>query len=265
MAGGTVPKPVPIKTPPAGKPPSSGMEKPGAPAPDNIPSPEIEKPGGPRAESPSSTEEKAEKDFGSEKIEREETTERTEEEEGEEEGEEEDDDDDEEEEESDEETETSTGSKYLELLTPWGIFLIGTALIIDFAGILFTVLDVAYGLGEIFSWISDIVGLIVIGGLIMLRAMIMGKQFSSEEYAEGVVEQHAQRKQAVEAIGKKTKQAAAKAAKAAKAGGKAVKVGARVLRVVLAFIGEIVPLIGALPFWTISVYMELTSSPPSNE
>jgi uncharacterized membrane protein len=120
-------------------------------------------------------------------------------------------------------------------ISPEGIvmlFLI--AIPLDIAGIIFTILDIAYGIGEIFSWISDGFGIVIFGIWILIRWQTINQQ---REMVSKVVEKH---------------RAVRKAVKAARGFSRGLRFG-------LAVVGEILPVIGFLPFWTWFVWSELRS------
>ncbi|MCJ7786796.1 hypothetical protein MUP06_01085 [Patescibacteria group bacterium] len=118
------------------------------------------------------------------------------------------------------------------LLSPEGIIMLPLAILLDIAGIIFTILDIAYGIGEIPSWISDGIGIIFFGLWILIRHQTMARP---KELAKEVAE----RRKAIKG-----------AVKQAKKMGKG-------LRFAISTIGEILPLVGALPFWTWMVWAEL--------
>lgn len=126
------------------------------------------------------------------------------------------------------------------LLSPEGIIMLPFAILLDIAGVIFLVLDIAYGIGEIPSWISDVIGLIFFGLWILIRSQSMARV---KELKEKVVERREVRKRAV---------------KVARRMGKIA--GRRGLKFAISVIGEILPIIGALPFWTWMVWSELTTS-----
>jgi hypothetical protein len=127
--------------------------------------------------------------------------------------------------------------KSLVLLSPEGIVMMGAAVILDILGIIFTILDIAYGIGEIPSWISDGVGVIFFGLWLLVRSTLRPGTTEPEELVEKVMEK---------------RRAIKRVARAAR------RIG-RGLRFAIAFIGEVLPVIGALPFWTWFVYSELKS------
>ncbi len=126
------------------------------------------------------------------------------------------------------------------LLSPEGIIMLPFAILLDIAGVIFLVLDIAYGIGEIPSWISDVIGLIFFGIWILIRSQSMAE---IEGLKEKVIERREVKKGAVKAFRRMGKIA-----------------GRRGLKFAISVIGEILPVIGGLPFWTWMVWSELTTS-----
>lgn len=120
------------------------------------------------------------------------------------------------------------------LFSPEAIVILPAAIFLDFLGLVLTVLDVAYGIGEIFSWISDGLGIVFFGFWILMRSFSMAK---SKEVVEKVVEKQKTIKGAV----------------------KGIKKMGRGLRFAVSVVGEILPLVGAIPFWTWLAWSELKS------
>ncbi len=121
------------------------------------------------------------------------------------------------------------------LLTPEGIIMMIPAIILDIAGLILTILDIAYGIGEIFSWISDGIGILFFGLWILVRMFFVSRTTTPKELAEKVVEKRRQIKGVVK---------------------EARRMG-RGLRFAITFLGEVLPIVGLLPFWTWFVYTEL--------
>ena len=115
-----------------------------------------------------------------------------------------------------------------DFFSPMGTLLMMTAIILDVFGLFCLIIDIIgdVEIGETLSWISDILGLIFIGGVSFVRA---------RRAAFGVT-----KKEARKIISKRTG------------------------KFLLTFFGEILPIIGAFPFWTIYVYSELKSTEPVN-
>jgi len=120
-------------------------------------------------------------------------------------------------------------------LTPEGIIMGIPAILLDILGIIFTILDIAYGIGEIFSWVSDGMGLLIFGLWLLGRMVFVPKTTTPKELAEKVMEKRRQIKGMVK---------------------EARRMG-RGLRFAITFLGEVLPIIGVLPFWTWFVYTEL--------
>ena len=126
------------------------------------------------------------------------------------------------------------------------LFLAG---ILDVMGIICLILDLVFGIGEILSYIPDGLGIIFLGGWTLMRSLMKGK--TMEEAKEDASEKIADIKEA----GEKRREAIRKRKKMLKKG---VKKGAkRGLRFGLSALGELIPFLGALPFWTIFVFLEL--------
>jgi hypothetical protein len=119
------------------------------------------------------------------------------------------------------------------------------AALLDIIGIICFIANVFFGIGEIFSFIPDFMGLFFFGAWVTFRAMTKpaGKE-KKQELAIKVAGRKKERKAMV-----KTTQGIIK---------KGMKIG-RKGKFLLAALGELVPIIGALPFWTIYVYWELKS------
>jgi hypothetical protein len=152
----------------------------------------------------------------------------------------------EENEEAFQETETTVsapaGMGFLNFLTPEGLMMMSLAGMLDMAGFLFTLLDLAFGVGEIPSLVSDGLGLLLVGSWLMFRSGASVSLPSAQEIS-------GKRKGAVQQVGKKLS-------------GQARSVGRKSFsRLMGAFVTEVIPLLGALPFWTILVYSELKNTP----
>ena len=107
------------------------------------------------------------------------------------------------------------------LTRPEVIFLF-IAILLDLFGVVCLVLDIFFGVGEILSWISDGVGIVFIGGWMFLRS---GRVEMPERAQKGLRKLFR---------------------------GKWKKF-------LTPIIGEVCPFVGALPFWSLAVYFELTS------
>ena len=151
---------------------------------------------------------------------------------------------------SEETTETSgeeeisvVGGGLLNLLTPEGIIMMSIALALDGTGMVLVI----FALDDFF--ITDIIGIVIIGGWLFFRS---GATLSMPERVQ-----------------EKTKGVTSTAAKTADTGKAVQKVGgeaasgkvarsSRWLKPLLCGAGELIPYLGALPFWTYLVYSELT-------
>ncbi len=107
------------------------------------------------------------------------------------------------------------------LTRPEVIFLV-IAILLDLFGIVCFLLDIFFGIGEIPSWISDGVGIVFIDGWMLLRS---GRIETPERAQKGLRKLFR---------------------------GKWKKF-------LTPIIGEVTPFVGVLPFWSLSVYFELTS------
>ena len=111
------------------------------------------------------------------------------------------------------------------LLGP-GIVMLILAIILDIIGVICFALNIFFAIGEIPSFISDIIGMIFIGGWMFFRsgtAEIPGK---AKKRAENLIRKLFRGKYK---------------------------------RFLTPMVGEVAPFVGVLPFWTLSVYFELTS------
>lgn len=120
--------------------------------------------------------------------------------------------------------------------SPEGILMLFLAGLLDLIGILCLIADLAFGIGEIFSFIPDAIGIVFFGFWMLIR--------SQESDFKNMAKQVSDKKQAM----KKTNQVMKKTAK------KGAKKGTRFA---LSSLGELIPFLGALPFWTIFVILEL--------
>ena len=142
--------------------------------------------------------------------------------------------------------------KTANLVSPEGVMMLLMAGALDIFGILCLILDIAFGVGEIISYVPDGIGMVFFGLWMFMRSQTQATE-KPKEVAGKVVERREKIKgvkKKVEKIGKKGEEVVKKAAK--KGLRSSTKFG-------LAFLGEITPFIGALPFWTIMVYFELKS------
>lgn len=137
-------------------------------------------------------------------------------------------------------------------LSPEGILMLFLAGILDLMGIICLILDLVFGIGEILSYIPDGIGILFFGGWIFMRSVMKGQ--TVEEAKEEVSETISDVKEA----GEKRREAIRKKREMIKKRRKLLKKGSKKgLRFGLATLGEIIPFLGALPFWTIFVFLEL--------
>jgi len=116
--------------------------------------------------------------------------------------------------------------KFSALVSPEGVAMISIAGILDLVGVICLVLNIFFGVGEILSWISDGVGIIFISGWMLFRS---------------------RRVEVPERVKRRTERGLRKLFR-----GKWKKFLTPIL-------GEVAPLVGAFPFWSLAVYYELTS------
>jgi hypothetical protein len=147
-----------------------------------------------------------------------------------------------------------------------GILFLTVALLFDIVGIILTLVDIGVAtavVGEGISWISDLLGLLIFGFWMLCRWLWFKGQAGAQP---GEIlrpkEMAQQRRKAIEEIGQKSQKAVAKAKKIAQSGAKAATKAVRFSRLVFAFIAEIIPILGALPCWTILVYSEMKKNGP---
>jgi hypothetical protein len=107
-------------------------------------------------------------------------------------------------------------------LTRPGVIILFIAILLDLFGITCLILDIFFGVGEIPSWISDGIGIIFISGWMFLKS---GRIEAPEKAQRGLRKLFR---------------------------GKWKKF-------LTPIIGEVCPFVGALPFWSLTVYYELTS------
>ena len=135
------------------------------------------------------------------------------------------------------------------LFSPEGVLMLFLAVLLDLIGIICLILDAAYGIGEVLSYIPDGIGILFFGGWTLMRSLASGQTIeeAKEKTSETISD--------IKETGDKRREAIRKRKKMLKKG---VKKGAkRGLRFGLAALGELIPFLGALPFWTIFVFLEL--------
>ena len=127
------------------------------------------------------------------------------------------------------------------LTSPEGVIMVCLAVMLDILGIICLILWLAAGVGGILSYIPDIIGIFFFGFWMLMKSQ-EDKTYkeSRTEVASEVAEHHKKVKT--------TKKVFKKGAKRASKSG---------IKFFAAMLGELVPLIGALPFWTMFVVSEL--------
>jgi len=129
----------------------------------------------------------------------------------------------------------------MSLTIPEAILMLFLAGLLDLIGIICLLLDIAFGIGEVFSYIPDGIGILFFGAWVALRSH--GEKTRKEAMTE-IAEKKAEHRRIVEKRAKVLKKTAKKGF------GRGLKFG-------LAILGEVILFVGALPFWTIFVYSEL--------
>ncbi len=119
--------------------------------------------------------------------------------------------------------------------------MLASAALLDVIGIICLILDLIVGIGEVLSYIPDIIGIGFFGFWMLMRAQEEKTYKETKEELAGEVAEHRRKIRAA----KKTLKKGVK--RTAKHG----------LRFLGAMIGELIPLLGALPFWTLFVFLEL--------
>ena len=155
-----------------------------------------------------------------------------------------------------------TASKPLDM-SPEVIIMLSIAVVLDIAGVICTILILAFGIWEILSYITDAMGILVFGTWLLAKPVIgkLGETIGlteDEEPEEKEKPLEKQRKLLEKVVEKRKKiwKAAEGIKKAGKVAGKGLKGG---LKFAGAIIGELIPIIGTLPFWTLFVWFELKS------
>ena len=128
-----------------------------------------------------------------------------------------------------------------DLMSPEGVIMLALAGILDIIGIICLILWLVAGIGGVLSYIPDIIGIGFFGFWMFMRSQ--GEKTQEESVGE-VSEAVAKHKRKV----RRAKKVFQKGAKRA---------GKHGLKFLGAMIGELIPLLGALPFWTIFVLLEL--------
>jgi len=145
----------------------------------------------------------------------------------------------------------------MNFLSPEALIIFPLAVLLDLAGIILVV----FGFDDFF--ITDIIGFATIGVWSFFRSQIKGKETTTEMPAFGEKRELAKKTKQLGKVGarvQKAAEAAEKASKVAEAAGDVEKAGKLAKKAKwlkrLKFL-EFIPYVGALPFWTISVYFEL--------
>ncbi len=134
------------------------------------------------------------------------------------------------------------------LLSIEALIMLPVAILLDIIGLICTILIAVCGVGAALSYVPDILGLLFLGSWMFFRgqfrdAIKRGDQ--AEEKKEALTQKVAQKGIERKKMMKKMK----KTSKIAKVG--------RNGRFLISLAGEMVPILGCLPFWTICVFMEL--------
>lgn len=129
----------------------------------------------------------------------------------------------------------------MDLFSPEAILMLFLAGLLDLIGVICLILDLVFGIGEILSYIPDGIGILFFGAWVFMRSQ--GEK-TKEEVKEEIGEKLDERRKKIKEMKKKAKKGVKKGVK-------------RGLRFGLATLGEIIPFLGALPFWSIFVFLEL--------
>ena len=147
----------------------------------------------------------------------------------------------------------------MSLLSPEGILMLFLAGLLDLIGVICLILDLVFGIGEVLSFIPDGIGIIFFGGWSLMRSLTSGKTMEEAkgEASEKIADIKETREKRREAI-RQRREALRKKREMAKKQKKMLKKGAKKgLRFGLSTLGELIPFLGALPFWTIFVILEM--------
>jgi hypothetical protein len=165
------------------------------------------------------------------------------------------------------------------LLSPEALIILPVAAFLDLIGLVLTIIWILSAFGvftleipEIVNWISDGIGILFFGLWLLVRSAVSMDSTEPTEMAESAVKHRLDIRRGKkeflsktaapleEELSKETGEVAAKSA--GKETGKVATTGAKTagrggLKFGVAILGEILPIIGAVPFWTIFVYSEL--------
>lgn len=127
---------------------------------------------------------------------------------------------------AEEEVPEDEAARKISALTRPEVIMLLIAILLDIFGIICLILDIFFGVGEIPSWISDGVGIVFISGWMWFRS--------------GRVE-----------VPERVKKGAERGLRKLFRG--------KWKKFLTPILGEVAPLVGAFPFWSLAVYYELTS------
>ncbi|MCK4520816.1 hypothetical protein KAT95_03035 [Candidatus Parcubacteria bacterium] len=148
----------------------------------------------------------------------------------------------------------------MDLFSPEAILMLFLAGLLDLIGVICLILDLVFGIGEILSYIPDGIGILFFGFWTFMRSLTKGKTMeeAKEETSEKIADIRETGEKRREAI-RKRREALRKKREMAKKGKKLMmkKGGKTGIRFGLATLGEIIPFLGAAPFWSIFVFLEL--------
>ena len=131
------------------------------------------------------------------------------------------------------------------LFSPEALIMLPLAALLDIIGIICFIANIFFGAGEILSFIPDAVGLLFFGAWVTFRAMTKPE---GKEKKQELTIKVAERKKEQKIMVKKTRGIIKQGMKIGRKG-----------KFLIAALGELMPILGALPFWTIYVYSELKS------
>ena len=147
--------------------------------------------------------------------------------------------------------------------SPEAILMLFLASLLDLFGIICLILDIAFGVGEILSYVPDVIGITFFGSWVLMRTILKGgtMEEAKEEASEKTSEIARSWEEKREAIEEKRELLRKKREVLEKGKKTMIKKGGRTgFRFGLATLGEVIPFLGAGPWWTIFVYSELKNS-----
>lgn len=127
------------------------------------------------------------------------------------------------------------------LTSPEGVTMVSLAVMLDIIGFICLILWLAAGIGGILSYIPDIIGIFFFGFWMFMKSREKTTYKETRTEMAGEVAEHHRKVQTAKKVLKKG------AKRASKSG----------LKFFAAMLGELIPLLGALPFWTMFVVSEL--------